>query len=133
MSVCVITNIELTSCNLPYPLPLLPLPRPLPHPLHRAVGHFCNFTVVVARLITRGKDYGTHLFLVQLRSLENHTPMPGGPLEYLAFTAEHSLSFACCLYDIEFSEVVSSAICTWRTELFPSVLSDSFNLVTSNK
>ncbi|KAG8094153.1 hypothetical protein GUJ93_ZPchr0012g22070 [Zizania palustris] len=34
-------------------------------------------TVVYARLITEGKDYGIHGFIVQLRSLEDHNPLPG--------------------------------------------------------
>ena len=41
------------------------------------VGHTSTHAVVPARLITRGKDHGMHLFLVQLRSLEDHTPLPG--------------------------------------------------------
>lgn len=31
----------------------------------------------MARLITDGKDYGPHPFCVQIRSLENHVPLPG--------------------------------------------------------
>ncbi|OCK75015.1 acyl-coenzyme A oxidase 1 [Lepidopterella palustris CBS 459.81] len=42
-----------------------------------AIGFSCTHAVVVARLIIRDKDYGTHLFMVQFRSLEDGTPMPG--------------------------------------------------------
>ena len=31
----------------------------------------------MARLITRGKDHGIHAFLVQIRSLDDHSVMPG--------------------------------------------------------
>ena len=41
------------------------------------VGHTATHTVVMARLITKGKDRGIHPFIVQLRSLEDHTPLPG--------------------------------------------------------
>ena len=41
------------------------------------VGHFSTHAVVVAKLITKGKDHGIHHFVVQLRSLEDHTPLPG--------------------------------------------------------
>ena len=50
-------------------LPLLPPPSP--------VGHTSTHAIVPARLITKGKDHGMHLFIVQLRSLEDHTPLPG--------------------------------------------------------
>jgi len=41
------------------------------------VGHTATHTVVVARLIIQDKDYGIHHFIVPLRSLEDHTPLPG--------------------------------------------------------
>ncbi len=41
------------------------------------VGHFATHAIVFAKLITRGVDYGVHPFIVQIRSLEDHTPMPG--------------------------------------------------------
>ena len=44
------------------------------------VGHSSTHAVVPARLITLGKDHGMHLFIVQLRSLEDHTPLPGSSL-----------------------------------------------------
>ena len=36
-----------------------------------------NHAVVQAKLIINGKDYGAHPFLVPLRSLKDHTPLPG--------------------------------------------------------
>ena len=45
--------------------------------LHTAVGHVATHAVVVARLITLGKDHGPHPFMVQLRSLDNHKPLAG--------------------------------------------------------
>eukprot|EP00118_Oscarella_pearsei_P020274 m.219063 g.219063 ORF g.219063 m.219063 type:complete len:411 (+) comp39918_c0_seq24:14-1246(+) len=41
------------------------------------MGKTANYVVLIARLITQGKDYGPHTFIVQLRSLEDHTPLPG--------------------------------------------------------
>ncbi|XP_047330733.1 peroxisomal acyl-coenzyme A oxidase 1-like isoform X1 [Impatiens glandulifera] len=41
------------------------------------LGKVSTHAVVYARLITMGQDYGVHGFLVQLRSLEDHTPLPG--------------------------------------------------------
>ena len=41
------------------------------------MGHSSTHAVVVARLVTKGVDHGIHLFIVQLRSLEDHRPLPG--------------------------------------------------------
>ncbi|TPX66950.1 acyl-CoA oxidase [Spizellomyces sp. 'palustris'] len=41
------------------------------------LGRTATHAIVVARLILKGKDLGTHTFLVQIRSLEDHTPLPG--------------------------------------------------------
>lgn len=41
------------------------------------LGKVSTHAVVYARLITDGKDYGVHGFIVQLRSMENHLPLPG--------------------------------------------------------
>lgn len=41
--------------------------------LGKAATHAC----VMARLITQGKDYGPHPFIVQIRSLEDHRPRNG--------------------------------------------------------
>lgn len=42
-----------------------------------AIGFSCTHSIVLARLIIGDKDYGPHLFMVQFRSLEDGTPMPG--------------------------------------------------------
>ncbi|RLN60652.1 hypothetical protein BBJ28_00025736, partial [Nothophytophthora sp. Chile5] len=42
-----------------------------------ALARTANFGVVYARLILNGKDFGVHNFMVQLRDLETHDPMPG--------------------------------------------------------
>lgn len=41
------------------------------------MGKTATHAVVMARLILKGKDHGPHAFIVQLRSLQNHLPMPG--------------------------------------------------------
>ncbi|KAG9156202.1 hypothetical protein Leryth_024803 [Lithospermum erythrorhizon] len=41
------------------------------------LGKVSTHAVVYARLITGGQDYGVHGFIVQLRSLEDHNPLPG--------------------------------------------------------
>nr|GMD98265.1 peroxisomal acyl-coenzyme A oxidase 1-like [Ipomoea batatas] len=41
------------------------------------LGKIATHGVVYARLITEGKDHGVHGFIVQLRSLEDHKPLPG--------------------------------------------------------
>ncbi|KAF3668201.1 hypothetical protein T459_00658 [Capsicum annuum] len=41
------------------------------------LGKVSTHAVVYARLITDGKDYGINGFIVQLRSLEDHKPLPG--------------------------------------------------------
>ncbi|MCO5569524.1 hypothetical protein L7F22_023238 [Adiantum nelumboides] len=42
-----------------------------------ALGKVATHAVVYARLLTDGKDYGVHAFIVQVRSLEDHHPLPG--------------------------------------------------------
>ncbi|CAH0492253.1 unnamed protein product [Peronospora farinosa] len=42
-----------------------------------ALARTANFGVVYARLLLGGKDYGVHNFMVQLRDLKTHEPMPG--------------------------------------------------------
>jgi len=42
-----------------------------------ALGKTATHGVVQAKLIIGGKDFGPHLFFVQLRSLEDHKPLPG--------------------------------------------------------
>ena len=41
------------------------------------MGHTATHAVVLARLITKGVDHGIHPFIMQIRSLEDHTPLPG--------------------------------------------------------
>ncbi|XP_075478361.1 peroxisomal acyl-coenzyme A oxidase 1-like [Primulina tabacum] len=41
------------------------------------LGKVSTHAVVYARLITDGEDHGVHGFIVQLRNLEDHTPLPG--------------------------------------------------------
>lgn len=42
-----------------------------------ATGIWATHSLVVARLIIAGKEYGNHLFMVQLRDLETHELLPG--------------------------------------------------------
>ncbi|KAF9010074.1 hypothetical protein BDQ17DRAFT_998503 [Cyathus striatus] len=42
-----------------------------------SLGYSASHAIVMARLIIRGKDYGIHPFMVQLRSLEDFKPMQG--------------------------------------------------------
>ena len=41
------------------------------------VAHTSTHAIVMARLITGGKDYGIHAFFVQIRSLKDHSALPG--------------------------------------------------------
>ncbi|KUJ19073.1 acyl-CoA oxidase [Mollisia scopiformis] len=41
------------------------------------IGYSASHTILMARLIIDGNDYGVHPFMVQLRSLEDFKPMPG--------------------------------------------------------
>ncbi|GAA5798873.1 hypothetical protein HPULCUR_004280 [Helicostylum pulchrum] len=41
------------------------------------LGKAANYAIVMARLITDGKDLGPHPFVVQIRSLDDHRPMDG--------------------------------------------------------
>ncbi|KAF9974768.1 hypothetical protein BGZ65_008579 [Modicella reniformis] len=41
------------------------------------LGKTANHAAVMARLITAGKDYGPHAFVVPIRSMEDHTLLPG--------------------------------------------------------
>ncbi|RKP08017.1 acyl-CoA dehydrogenase/oxidase [Thamnocephalis sphaerospora] len=42
-----------------------------------SLGLAATHAVVVARLVTKGKDYGPHTFIVPLRSQVDHKPLPG--------------------------------------------------------
>lgn len=41
------------------------------------IGFSASHTILMARLIINGEDYGVHPFMVQLRSLEDFKPLPG--------------------------------------------------------
>ncbi|CAG9581086.1 unnamed protein product [Danaus chrysippus] len=41
------------------------------------LGKTINHCIVVAQLYTKGVCYGTHLFMVQIRDLDTHMPLPG--------------------------------------------------------
>ncbi|XP_019628558.1 PREDICTED: peroxisomal acyl-coenzyme A oxidase 1-like [Branchiostoma belcheri] len=41
------------------------------------MGKTSNYVVLMAQLYIRGKSYGVHPFMLQIRSLEDHKPMPG--------------------------------------------------------
>ncbi|TPX45691.1 acyl-CoA oxidase [Chytriomyces confervae] len=41
------------------------------------LGKTATHAIVMARLITKGKDFGPHAFIVPIRSLENHKPFAG--------------------------------------------------------
>uniref|UniRef100_A0AAF5D072 Acyl-coenzyme A oxidase n=1 Tax=Strongyloides stercoralis TaxID=6248 RepID=A0AAF5D072_STRER len=41
------------------------------------LGKTCNYAIVMAQLYTNGKNRGPHPFIVQLRDLNNHMPLPG--------------------------------------------------------
>jgi len=42
-----------------------------------ALGRTANHAIVFARLLVAGRDLGIHNFLVQIRDLETHAPLPG--------------------------------------------------------
>ncbi|KAG8190495.1 hypothetical protein JTE90_006669 [Oedothorax gibbosus] len=42
-----------------------------------SLGKTANFAIVLAQLHTKGKCYGLHPFMVQIRHRDNHQPLPG--------------------------------------------------------
>lgn len=42
-----------------------------------SVGKTANYAVVLAQLHTKGTNHGIHAFMVQLRDLKTHQPLPG--------------------------------------------------------
>ena len=46
------------------------------------VGKTSNYVVLMANLITNGKNEGIHAFIVQIRDEKTHEPMPGTGLVY---------------------------------------------------
>lgn len=47
------------------------------------VGKTTNFAVVMAGLYSLGKFHGIHAFIVQLRDMKTHLPLPGKELVFL--------------------------------------------------
>ena len=41
------------------------------------LGLGANYAMLIARLIIDGHDYGPHPFMVQLRDMKTHEPLPG--------------------------------------------------------
>ena len=41
------------------------------------LGKTSTHVILMARLFTKGKDYGMHAFITQIRDLETHKPLPG--------------------------------------------------------
>ena len=41
------------------------------------LGKTCTHAILMARLVTRGVDYGPHAFVVQIRDISTHLPLPG--------------------------------------------------------
>lgn len=41
------------------------------------LGYSATHAIVMARVVVGGRDYGPHLFVMQLRSVENHQVLPG--------------------------------------------------------
>ena len=41
------------------------------------IGYSATHAVVMAKTLIKGRDYGNHLFIMQLRSLDDHKPLPG--------------------------------------------------------
>lgn len=41
------------------------------------MGHTANHAIVVAQLYTQGECKGIHPFIVQLRDVNTHEPLPG--------------------------------------------------------
>lgn len=41
------------------------------------LGRFANHAIVFARVIVDGEDYGVQALIVQIRSIEEHLPLPG--------------------------------------------------------
>ena len=41
------------------------------------LGKTSTHVILMARLFSKGKDYGMHAFITQIRDLETHKPLPG--------------------------------------------------------
>jgi len=47
------------------------------------VGKTVNYAIVVAMLYSLGKNHGPHSFVVQLRDLKSHEPLPGDLFNFI--------------------------------------------------
>ena len=45
--------------------------------LHTGLGKTSTHVILMARLFTKGQDYGMHAFITPIRDLETHKPLPG--------------------------------------------------------
>jgi acyl-CoA oxidase len=63
-----------------------------------SLGFSATHAVVMARLIVGRKDYGPHLFIVQLRSLDDGRPIPGIKLGDVGLKMAYVLSQASSWY-----------------------------------
>lgn len=41
------------------------------------LGKTSTHVILMARLFSKGKDYGMHAFITQIRDLQTHKPLPG--------------------------------------------------------
>ena len=60
------------------------------------MGKSCNFAIVPARLLVDEKYHGIQMFIVQLRGLETHQPLPGMSHQQVnliiySFTRQHTV------------------------------------------
>ena len=55
-----------------------------------------NYAVVMAQLITNGKSFGPHQFLVQLRDEDTYEPLKGVKVYFLSSVAVNSFWFRHC-------------------------------------
>lgn len=66
--------------------------------------------MVQARLFIDGKEYGAHVFVIPLRSLEDHRPFPGveiGDIGPKAFNGFNKMDNGCKYLDVPAFIVVS--------------------------
>ncbi|KAJ7648113.1 hypothetical protein FB45DRAFT_823261 [Roridomyces roridus] len=54
------------------------------------LGYAASHAIVMARLVIKSEDYGVHPFIVQLRSLEDYTPLPGVELGDIGLKLGHN-------------------------------------------
>lgn len=56
-----------------------------------ALGRSCSHAIVLARLIIEGEDYGVHSLIMQLRSLDDYSPLLGIELGDIGITVARYL------------------------------------------